>query len=742
MPVQTKHLTLPNGLHVVLHHAPRLKRCAALLRVAAGSHDVPAIWPGLAHFLEHLLFLGTEQFPADDNLMTFVQRHGGQVNASTRERTTEFFFELTQPVFAQGLERLCDMLAHPRMSLPDQLREREVLHAEFIAWSQDHEARYQLELLQPICALHPLRAFHVGNRYSLAVPRQDFQQALRDFYQRFYQAGQMTLTLAGPQSLAELTILATTYGGYFPPGRKINQVPPPPLLTTQNAPNQFTDPHRLHLIFACEELPEFSAEAVQFLCTWLTNGSPGGLLSDLRKRGLIHALKSESLYQFGGQLLLNIEFALSADGAEQRNRITAEFFDWLAYFKSRWPTLREEYSLLQQRHLSISGALELTRHCADDTRAVPALLEQLTPANVLHAQAVDNVSIESVAWKLPEPNPFLSSHDNSDEGAIFLRWRLDAAYPALWQRLDHHLKNLVQLALQAGVNLTFSAYGLFWQLTLTGLSVPMPSILEHAFRLLTAPANQDLTGTEPAQIPIRHLLKRLPDYFLDAPIADDNLSTAWSTARWTFYSAQPLHIEIPGTPDDQPLTAPNLKPGKHWRTELSDGSENAVLLFCPTPSDSLGDEAAWRLLAHIGQAPFYQRLRVELQLGYAVFSSFRQISGRSGWLLGVQSPSATTADIVGHLEAFISDLPTLIETTDLPAQRLALAAQFAPDAMDPRQISEWLWQAHLAGHDAGYPQQLRDALLQFKQASLLNAVKQLEQTTGGWLILTNGRPAR
>ena len=43
--------TLANGLRVTLRHAPNLKRCAAVLRVAAGSHDVPLAWPGLAHFL-------------------------------------------------------------------------------------------------------------------------------------------------------------------------------------------------------------------------------------------------------------------------------------------------------------------------------------------------------------------------------------------------------------------------------------------------------------------------------------------------------------------------------------------------------------------------------------------------------------------------------------------------------------------------------------------------------------------
>src|SRR5450830_676311 len=101
------HLTLANGLRVSVRHEPRLKRCAAVLRVAAGSHDVPAAWPGLAHFLEHLLFLGTERFPAQDNLMAYVQRHAGQVNARTSERHTDFFFELTPEAFAGGVERLC-----------------------------------------------------------------------------------------------------------------------------------------------------------------------------------------------------------------------------------------------------------------------------------------------------------------------------------------------------------------------------------------------------------------------------------------------------------------------------------------------------------------------------------------------------------------------------------------------------------------------------------------------------------
>lgn len=246
------HLTLANGLRVSLRHAPRLKRCAAVLRVAAGSHDVLSAWPGLAHFLEHLLFLGTERFPANEGLMAYVQRHAGQVNASTRERTTDFFFELPPATFDDALERLADMLTHPRLALEDQLREREVLHAEFVAWSQDAKAQQQVALLEGLAAAHPLRAFHAGNRDTLPVEREAFQQALRGFYEGFYQSGQMSLSLAGPQPLEELEVLAQRFSEELTSGPLRPQDTPPVLMTGHERRYQHCDKGHLHHVITCD----------------------------------------------------------------------------------------------------------------------------------------------------------------------------------------------------------------------------------------------------------------------------------------------------------------------------------------------------------------------------------------------------------------------------------------------------------------------------------------------------------
>ncbi|SFI70446.1 pyrroloquinoline quinone synthesis related protease (pqqF). Metallo peptidase. MEROPS family M16A [Pseudomonas syringae] len=743
----TQRLTLANGLDVVLCHEPRLKRCAASLRVAAGSHDAPRAWPGLAHFLEHLFFLGTERFPAGDNLMTFVQRHGGQVNASTRERTTDFFFELPQAAFAQGLERLCDMLAKPRMDIADQLREREVLHAEFIAWLGDSASRDQARLLTAINPQHPLRGFHAGNRYSLLVPNPAFQQALKDFYRGFYQAGQMTLCLTGPLPMAELQALATNHGAVFASGVKLKQRPPPALMAS---PRQAGEQN--HLLFAVEDLPDKADEAVAFFCHWLNAAQPGGLVAELLRKGLGTSLHAAPLYQFGGQLLLDIEF--TGDPANA-TAISSLLFSWLSFFKAHWPTRIEEYHRLEQRRLQMCGALALANHHCRETpsqwneqgqKALSALLSKLTAD-------VDNLDPGPVTWRLPARNPFLDrAADDPAEAALYLRWQLPSPQPAFWRILNAALKPLVEDARQAGVTLTFTAYGPYWQLQLNGLREPMVAVLQQSLQRLQHPDGHTLEHDEPVLIPIRQLLKQLADHYLrsDPEVAISDLPDVWAASRWSsltsgFDPARQSMLDAvlnaaPGVRQTSTPDLPTIRAGKHWATQASPSSEDAVLVFCPAPTTSIEDEAAWRVLAHLAQAPFYQRLRVELQLGYAVFSGLRQIDGRTGLLFGVQSPTSSAQQLFAHIEAFIGKLPQLVRDADLREQANALAAQFEPSSLPQQQRADLQWQAQLAGHRGDHAQTLQRALSNLDTHSLLASADQLISATGGWLIVAN-RPA-
>ncbi|MBK5377096.1 pyrroloquinoline quinone biosynthesis protein PqqF [Pseudomonas sp. TH43] len=780
--------TLANGLRVTLRHVPGLKRSAAALRVAAGSHDVPLAWPGLAHFLEHLLFLGTARFPANEGLMAYVQSYGGQVNASTRERSTDFFFELPTAAFSGGLERLSDMLTKPRMNLDDQRREREVLQAEFVAWSQDPAAQQQFALYEGLPAAHPLRGFHAGNRDSLQIEQPGFQQALQGFHQQFYRTGQMTLSLVGPQSVDQLRTLAEQFATALPVGDKVTQAAPIPLAVKSY---QQVGERRGDLLFAFDALPDASVEALAFLCHWLNNAKPGGLLVFLQNQGLAGDLKAAPLYHFAGQALLHLEFSAAT---ESLNAIGEHVLDWLSFFaQQNWTPLREEYAALLKRQQQVSGALQLARLDSEQREngltdfGAQALTQILREIGV-----VDNFSDH---WHLPAANPFLraseplanaglirgqtSAHrglrtfaqdrsrgrrerspmlfsqalpDTTDDGAIYLRWQLQAAATADVQaKLLRSLRETQDDARQAGVEVSLSTSGNQWLLKLIGLQEPMPGVLEHALKCLTqVDANSAQGEAETALMPIRKLLKAFPEHGLETAKTSDDAKHLWTTSRWDglalglspqTQSAMGLALSrIPGIPDNQ-LPAPAALPPQHlWRHIDTASSEHALLLFCPTASRDITDEAAWRMLAQLCQTPFYQRLRGELQLGYAVFSALRQIHGQTGLLFGVQSPDVATTDLLKHIEQFIAGTAVLIENLDdegLKQLGQVLAEQFDGSNLSTQNAAELLWQAKLAGHSSDYLVQLAGAIGRLDRPTLLAAAQRLNTAEGGWLCLAN-----
>lgn len=781
-------LTLANGLRVQLHHHPHLKQAAAWLRVDAGSHDVPPAWPGLAHFLEHLLFLGTDRYSGDQGLMAFVQRHGGQLNASTRERTTDFFFELPPPAFAEGLERLGDMLGQPRLGLAEQLREREVLHAEFIAWQRDRQARHEQWLTGPLNPAHPLRAFHAGNRYSLPVNRPAFQQALSHFYRSHYQTGQMTLCLTGPQPLAQLHSLALQASALLRPGAAMEQAPPPALLGQARGEPGPADCGRLNLVFACEGLPPGAALALEFLATWLASNHPGGLLAELRHRGWADSLQLKPHYRYAGQGLINLEVNLTGTGQDARAQIAELCFDWLQSFAAQddWPTLREEFGLLRQRRQQVAGALELARQyieqpdaeLADSLPALRALLAQLQPAHVLHPLQTASRSTPLPSWRLPPRNRFLRPARRgaqpaarptaitwlpgpaSPQAAVLLRWRLaNATDSGLGQALERALVGTVAEAAQAGVNVSFSQLGCDWTLRCIGVAGALAPVVEHCLATLRQPPVhvwRPSGSLPPVQIPIRELLKHLPHAILGQPAGRQAqaatgqaaLARGWAAARWDGLAIGLSSAEqealcsalsaMPGVPATD-LNLPLAPCGRWlWHTLPTPSSEHALLLFCPVAGTSLADEATWRLLAHLVQGPFYQRLRVELQLGYAVFSDWRQVGGQGGLLFGVQSPGTAVAQLLGHLQTFLETLPArlaAIGSEALAAHAAELAARFTLDQVEPAKAAEWLWQARLAGHGAEYLPRLQQAFARIDMPTLQVAAQALRAGSGGRVVL-------
>jgi hypothetical protein len=98
-------LKLSNEMQVMLVSDPTCDYAAAAMDVGVGSASDPEELPGLAHFLEHMLFLGTTKYPREDEYTSYVEQHGGASNAFTAHEDTHYYFDVQHPFLSGSLDR-------------------------------------------------------------------------------------------------------------------------------------------------------------------------------------------------------------------------------------------------------------------------------------------------------------------------------------------------------------------------------------------------------------------------------------------------------------------------------------------------------------------------------------------------------------------------------------------------------------------------------------------------------------
>ena len=108
-----RYVVLDNGLRALLVSDATSDKAAAALAVLRGSFDEPPEHQGLAHFLEHMLFIGTEKYPTVDGYQQFLATHGGSSNAYTAGDHTNYFFDVQQEKLDEALDRFANFFISP-----------------------------------------------------------------------------------------------------------------------------------------------------------------------------------------------------------------------------------------------------------------------------------------------------------------------------------------------------------------------------------------------------------------------------------------------------------------------------------------------------------------------------------------------------------------------------------------------------------------------------------------------------
>lgn len=129
-------IKLPNGLKALLirkveESSDSEPLAAANLTVGVGSFDEPRSVGGLAHFLEHLLFLGSDKYPEETGYNEFISQNGGNNNAMTENEYTTYFFEVSEKAFREAIDRFAQQFVSPLLLKSMLKREREAVDSEF-----------------------------------------------------------------------------------------------------------------------------------------------------------------------------------------------------------------------------------------------------------------------------------------------------------------------------------------------------------------------------------------------------------------------------------------------------------------------------------------------------------------------------------------------------------------------------------------------------------------------------------
>ncbi len=203
-----KSITLSNGLRVLLIQDSTASVAAAAMDVHVGSTSDPEDIPGLAHFCEHMSFLGTEKYPREEDFSGFLSSHGGSTNAYTDQEDTVYYFDVGADFLDDALDRFSQFFISPTFSQDGTDRELNAIESEHSKNINDDGFRlFQLEK-DVSSQEHPYHKFSTGNKETLErLPKKkgiDVRAELLQFHGKYYSANQMTLCVCGKEKVETL----------------------------------------------------------------------------------------------------------------------------------------------------------------------------------------------------------------------------------------------------------------------------------------------------------------------------------------------------------------------------------------------------------------------------------------------------------------------------------------------------------------------------------------------------------
>ncbi|CAH1784511.1 unnamed protein product [Owenia fusiformis] len=331
-------LQLTNGIKALLISDPTTDKASASMNVHIGHMSDPRDLPGLAHFCEHMLFLGTEKYPQENEYSKFLSEHAGSSNAFTSAENTNYYFDVAPEELDGALDRFAQFFLCPLFTATATEREVNAVNSENDKNLQSDPWRLMQLEKSTSNPNHDYSKFGTGNKYTLETKPQEMGLNTRDellkFHSKYYSSNIMALCILGKDSLDDLGEKVVKLFSDVP--NKNAVVPEWP--EHPYGPNELKlranvvpikDIRNLNLTWPLPDLHQYyHTQPGHYLGHLVGHEGPGSLLSELKNRGWVNTLVGGS--QSGAKgfefFILNVD--LTEEGIEHIDDIVTLVFQY------------------------------------------------------------------------------------------------------------------------------------------------------------------------------------------------------------------------------------------------------------------------------------------------------------------------------------------------------------------------------------------------------------------------------
>lgn len=317
---------LDNGIKYILIHDEHLEKSYVTVSINVGSYSNPKSYDGLAHFLEHMLFMGSSKYPDENHYQTKLNEYGGYSNAYTDVMQTVYYFN----VYDEGLGEIIDIFSR---FFIDPLFDPDCVSRELNAVNSEHKKNINSDFWRKFQLMLFLtdqnsvtNTFITGSLNSLSKP--DIRDKMIQFYKNYYTTDNISICIGSSKKPDELfNLIDKTFGSIK---KSICETPlfikKPFLTQSQGKTFYLKSISNIYEITYVWEIPlqSHSIKTKEFFIieNILTDYSENSLSFYLKNKGYLVSINTDIKHE--GIFL--VKFKLTKDGFENMDLVEKAFF--------------------------------------------------------------------------------------------------------------------------------------------------------------------------------------------------------------------------------------------------------------------------------------------------------------------------------------------------------------------------------------------------------------------------------